>query len=204
MSKKNSRGRIRVFFAEVEGDDETIQEGLQAINVAAHKIFQEPKKVIQYIPNPEVVGNEALVEIADSLESEELDEINNTRKQSQQKSTSSRSKPPTMSIVKNLDLHPEGKIAFKDFFSTKNPRNNYQAIAVSTYYLDRILELANITPNHIFTCFKEVSRRTPANMPQSIRDTSSKKGWIQTEKGKVEITNIGENIVEHELPEKGD
>jgi len=38
MAKNGGRGRIRVFFAEVEGDDETIQEGLQAINVAANKI----------------------------------------------------------------------------------------------------------------------------------------------------------------------
>ncbi|MDZ8235821.1 MAG: hypothetical protein RMZ69_01360 [Nostoc sp. ChiQUE01a] len=49
MANKGGRGRIRVFFAEVEGDDETIQEGLQAINVAANKIFQSPPKTIKVL-----------------------------------------------------------------------------------------------------------------------------------------------------------
>lgn len=58
-----------------------------------------------------------------------------------------------------------------------------------------------MTPDHVFTCFKDVGHRTPKNMPQTIRDTASRKGWLDTsERGNIKITNHGENLVEHDLP----
>jgi hypothetical protein len=194
---KNGRGRIRVFFAEFEGDDETIQEGLQAISVAANKIFQSSPKTIKLLSASAVPSgeDELFEEAAPEDEEEDLSVPTNS------KPKKSSYKPPTMTIVKDLDLRPEGKSAYREFYPQKKPATQEQTITVAVYYLKRILELDKITPDHVFACFKDVGRRTPKDLPQTIRDTSKRKGWVDTsERGNIKITNHGENLVEHDLP----
>lgn len=58
MANNGCRGRISVFFAEFEGNDETIQEALQAIGVAANKIFQSSPKTIKLLSASAVSSNE--------------------------------------------------------------------------------------------------------------------------------------------------
>lgn len=201
MANKAGRGRIRVFFAEVEGDDETIQEGLQAINVAANKIFQSsPTKIIKVLsPSTLPIEEDELLEEFDSEDEEENLSVPSVSTNSKPKKSAS--KPPIMSIVKDLELRPEGKTSWRDFYNQKKPDTQQQAITVAVYYLQQVLELDKITPEYVFTCFKDVSLKTPKNMPQSIRDTAKKKGWVDTsERGNIKITNHGENLVEHDLP----
>lgn len=105
-----------------------------------------------------------------------------------------------MSIVKDLNLRSEGNPWFREFYDQKKTSTQEQAVTVAVYYLKRILELDKITPEHVFTCFKDVERKTPKNMPQTIRDTAKRKGWVDTsERGNIKITNHGENLVEHDL-----
>ncbi|WOB45509.1 hypothetical protein HNI00_22010 [Thermoleptolyngbya oregonensis NK1-22] len=199
MAKNGGRGRIRVFFAEVEGDDETIQEGLQAINVAANKIFQStPTKIVKVLPASAtpIDEDELLEELED--EDEALAPPNVAMNSKPKKSSY---KPPIMSIVKDLNLRPEGELSFRDFYAQKKPNTQEQAVTVAVYYLRRVLELDKITPEHVFTCFKDVGRKTPKNMPQTVRDTAKNKGWVDTsERGNIKITNHGENMVDHDLP----
>ncbi|MBD2741961.1 hypothetical protein [Coleofasciculus sp. FACHB-1120] len=204
MAKNGGRGRIRVFFAEVEGDDETIQEGLQAINVAANKIFQSSPKIVKILPaSATPLDEDELIEELDS-EIDSEDEQDNQLLPgvtANSKPKKSSSKPPIMSIVKDLNLRPEDKLSFRDFYAQKQPSTQEQAITIAVYYLKRVLELDKVTPEHVFTCFKDVERKTPKHMPQSIRDTAKRRGWVDTsERGSIKITNHGENVVEHDLP----
>jgi hypothetical protein len=199
MAKNGGRGRIRVFFAEVEGDDETIQEGLQAINVAANKIFQSaPTKIVKVLPASAtpIDEDELLEELEDEDEGLTLPSVVTNSKPKK-----SSYKPPIMSIVKDLNLRPEGELSFRDFYAQKEPKTQEQAVTVAVYYLKRFLDLDKVTPEHVFTCFKDVGRKTPKNMPQTVRDTAKNKGWVDTsERGNIKITNHGENMVDHDLP----
>lgn len=203
MAKKGSRSRVRVFLAEFEGDDETIQEGLQAISVAAGKMFDSKPsvvKVISDIPEGISIGSqEEAVDVTSleaSLENDVVDVESIPRRRSKKKS-----KPLSLTMVTDLDLRPAGKPSCRDFFSQKAPKNHQQAVAVAVYYLQRIVELGEvITANHIYTCFKDINRRIPNNLVQVIRDTSRRKSWIfNAEDGGIQISNIGENFVEHDL-----
>ncbi|MBE9169932.1 hypothetical protein IQ238_21220 [Pleurocapsales cyanobacterium LEGE 06147] len=201
MANNGSRGRIRVFFAEVEGDDATIQEGLQAINVAANKIFQSsPTKIVKVLPASAIPLDED--KLLEELDSEDEDgELTTSSVSTNSKLKKSSYKPPIMSIMKDLNLRPEGKLSFRDFYAQKKPTTQEQAITVAVYYLKRVLELDKVTPEHVFTCFKNVERKTPKNMPQTIRDTAKRRGWVDTsERCNIKITNHGENLVEHDLP----
>lgn len=200
MAKNGGRGRIRVFFAEFEGDDETIQESLQAISVAANKIFQSAPKTIKVLSDSVVPSDKDEVFAEVDSENEEED-LSTPSASTNSKPKKSQHKPPTMEIVKDLDLRPKEKCSCREFYSQKNPITQEQAITVVVYYLKRFLDLDKVTPDHVFTCFKDVGRRTPKYLPQAIRDTAKRKGWVDTsERGNIKVTNHGENLVEHDLP----
>lgn len=196
MAKNSGRGRIRVFLAEFEGDDKTIQEGLQTISMAASKIFQSPPKTTK------VQSTAAIPSDEDDLH-EELDDDEELRVHTSANSKPKQSsyKPPAMTIVRELNLRPEGKLSWRDFHEQKQPVTQEHTITVAVYYLKCILKVDKLTPQHVFTCFKDANIRTPKHLPQAIRDISKRKGWFDTsERGNIKITNHGENFVEHDLP----
>ncbi len=207
-NKQNGKGRLRVFFAEFEGDDETIQEGLRAISTAVGKTFQ-PKVIALSPPTPNrELGHqdidENVIDAETAVVEDELPLFDNTP-QEQEAVPRPKRKLPTMSIVKDLDLRPDGKISLRDFYAKKNPSSQEKKIAVFVYYLQHTLEIEGITPNHVFSCFKDVGARPPRDLPQIIRNTATKRAWVDSSDAKsIKITNHGENLVEHDLESHGE
>ena len=106
-----------------------------------------------------------------------------------------------VSLVKDLNLRAPGNKSFKDFNEEKKPNTAFEFNTVAVYYMTDILQVSGITPNHIFTCYKEVSKRPPEAFIQSLRDTASKQGFIDTaETGNIKLLMRGRNLVEHDLP----
>lgn len=108
------------------------------------------------------------------------------------------------SLVTNLDLLAKGnKKALKDFYTEKAPSNAMEKNAVFVYYLQKEAKITAITVNHIYTCYKHVGIPVPGAFRQSLADTSSKKGWIDTKSMEnITIPTLGENFVEHDLGKK--
>ena len=199
MAKKGTTSRMRVFFAEIEGDDDTMQTGLKAISAAVSKTFQA-KAVL-------VGGNETLV-LPNNLEvDEEYEEFDDSIPElpngSATKKKSNR-KPPTMGIVPDLDLKPKGKESLRDFFTEKSPKKQWEMIVVFIYYMQKELEIQNITPNHVYTCFKDVNKKASVDIPQGVRNVASRQGYIDSKNGDDLVMTVpGENFVEHDLPASG-
>jgi len=105
------------------------------------------------------------------------------------------------SIVKDLNLMPEGKASFRSFAATKNPSSNHEKNTVAVYYLQKELAVTAITSDHVYTCYKDASWRVPAQFRNSLAKTAHIKGWIDTrDMASIRITTQGENLVEHDLP----
>lgn len=101
-------------------------------------------------------------------------------------------------IIKNIDFNDPQSL--KSFYSSKKPQSALQKNAIFVYYLDKIAVIKNINLNHIYTCYKEVGEKMPQALKQSLADTSSKKGWVDTKSmADIKITIKGESLVEHEL-----
>jgi hypothetical protein len=109
-------------------------------------------------------------------------------------------------IVKDLILSTkDGKQSLKDFYSTKSPSNAMERSTVFVYYLQKIADIKNIGVNHIYTCYKDVNEKVPGALRQSLLDTSSRKGWIDTKSMEnITISTHGENLVEYEIPSKNE
>lgn len=107
-------------------------------------------------------------------------------------------------IVSDLDLSggPERQ-SFRKFVEEKNPGPGIEFNVVAVYYLERVLGINEITLEHIYTCYKDASRKPPMAFRQSLTDTASRTGHIDTKNmNSITLTIRGENFVEHDLPKK--
>lgn len=104
-------------------------------------------------------------------------------------------------IVKDLNLFPKGKQSFIDFAAAKQPADNQEKCAVAVYYLKQKLSRDIIDVNHVYTCFKVASWRTPADLENTLALTAFRKRWLDTSNlSNITLTTLGENFVEHDLP----
>jgi hypothetical protein len=106
-------------------------------------------------------------------------------------------------MVKDLNLRDQnGLPSFKTFVEEKAPKPNVQFNTVAVYYLTKVLNVAEVGENHLYTCYKEASRPVPGNLAQSIYDASgSRYGYLDASNfGALRVSVRGENLVEHELP----
>ena len=110
---------------------------------------------------------------------------------------------PSLTMVKDLNFKPKGKKSLEDFAEIKKPRSFYEKCAVSAYYLKYELALSAITESHVYTCFKYMKWRGPTNLSNTLALTASHYGWLDTSNLQdIKVTPMGENLVEHDLPEK--
>lgn len=110
------------------------------------------------------------------------------------------SRKETYSIVKDLQLKD-----LSSFFKEKNPKTGFEKNVVFVYFLEKTLNTTNISPDHIYTCYKQMQIPVPKALKQSLVDTGHKKGWIDTSSiSDITMTTVGENIVEHSLTKSED
>lgn len=107
------------------------------------------------------------------------------------------------SIVKDLDLSGKTKNVerLKDFHASFTIKSNLERNLVFMYYLQNKIEVSPITPDHVFTCYRDVGVKVPTALVQSLRDTSNRRGWIDTANtNDLKVTTPGMNHLEHDLP----
>lgn len=110
-------------------------------------------------------------------------------------------KEGSVSLVADLNLRPKGKKTLREFYAEKKPATNEQTFAVMVYYLDKVLGLSGINPNHIYTAFKDLDVRVPNRLRTVLSNSASRHHWIDTsDKENMKLTIHGENFVEHDLP----
>lgn len=127
------------------------------------------------------------------------------RKENKGKSTSKKGPAKeSYKIDRHLNLRGDGSIpSFRNFVEEKTPSTQMEFNAVAVYYLRKILKQENVTLDHVFTCYGEVTRRPPEAFRQSFTDTKNKQGWVEfDESGYLQIPHRGAVFVEHDLPRK--
>ena len=114
------------------------------------------------------------------------------------KKASSKSSP---SLVGDLDLRSDGKKALQDFVTEKKPKSQAEQCTVAVYYLRHILEVQTVNVDHVYTVFKAMKWRLPANLTNRMQQVKTTKGWLDTSNmSAIDTTTVGENYVEHDLP----
>lgn len=132
-------------------------------------------------------------------ESGNQDNSKSKRKSTNKSRRTSSGNGESYSLISDLNLIPNGMESLKDFYSKYKVSNNFEKNIVILYYLKNILGIENVGIDHIYTCYKHLSIRIPI-LGQSLRDTKSRKGWIDTSNSDdLKVTVAGENYIEHEI-----
>lgn len=105
-------------------------------------------------------------------------------------------------MVPDLDLSGGGKTeSLRAFYAKYNAKTNYDRNLIFIYYLKSILNVDAVTIDHVFTCYRNIQGvKIPGSLEQSLIDTRSRKGWIDT----ASLDNIGLNVhginhLEHDM-----
>ena len=62
--------------------------------------------------------------------------------------------------------------------------------------MQEVLQISAITLDHIYTCYDTLDLRVSENLPQTVRNTKSKTGWIETEDtSNITVTVKGRNQI---------
>lgn len=106
-------------------------------------------------------------------------------------------------LLKDLDLTNSKQGRLKDFHAQFDAKSAPDHNLVFAYYLQHKLGLTGITPDHFYTCYREVSVRVPGALRQSLFNTANRNGWLNTaDMENIVVTTRGMNHLEHDLPKK--
>lgn len=106
-------------------------------------------------------------------------------------------------LVKELNLKPSGKKSFADFVKEKLPSSNAEKCVVCVYYILNELKQGPVSTNHVFTCFKIIGWRVPADLENTLAWVASQKAWLDTANmSDIKLTTHGDNLIEHDLSRK--
>lgn len=134
--------------------------------------------------------------VAPNAEQEQADPPAKRKPRRKANSTGSKKRSTTgqPKLLKEFDSS-----TFKDLVSERKPRTLEEKCTAAIYYTTRKKE-QECTVDHVYTCFKEVDWRLPADLPNAIQRAGSK-GWVDsTNSEDLKIVFRGENLIEHELP----
>jgi hypothetical protein len=107
------------------------------------------------------------------------------------------------SLVKDLNLAPKGKTSFADFIEKLKPKVGPERYAACVYWLHSEGGVQTITPNHIFTCFKQLNWRRPGNLRKQIILAASRSGWLNTANtDDIKLTPQGDNLITIDIPKR--
>jgi len=199
------KAKVRVFFAELEGNNESVQEALKTMVSAMSRpvrVILDQKadgKAPPLLEKADIEEVEGPIEPMPEVEASGDD----TAPQSARKARGTGKKTDRnagLDLVPDLDFRPTGKPTLKDFLEEKKPDTDLEAGLVMIYYMQQMMGLAKIGPNHVLTAFKEAKRAIPADLRQTIRNTKKSRMWLNfTDIEDIRTTTQGDNVVEHEM-----
>lgn len=211
MAKRNNepvfgadQAKVRVFFAEVEGNNESVQEALKTMLSAMNRSAR-------VISEQKANGNNAVL-----LQQPDVEEVEEAVDEAEEEALHEESTPPNsrkprgtgrkidhnagLHLVPDLDFRPNGKQALKAFVEEKNPKNDIEITLVTLYYMQHIMALSRIGPAHVMTAFKEAGKSVPGRVKQTIRNVKKSKMWLNfSDIENIRTTTQGDNFVEHEM-----
>jgi hypothetical protein len=214
MAKKSQevvgtdKGKIRLIYAEVEGNNQSLQDALKSMVAAMNRpqVVTAPSRIngnstaVFAAQAEEVVSEDEFS--PDTVEDVSLEQSNETSAvPARKRGTGPKvDRNAGIKLVPDLDFVPDGKQPLKAFFAEKDPKKDMEQVLVLMYYMHHTLALPTIGLGHILTAFKEVVKPVPVDLRSTVRNMRDKKVWLSfTDMEATRVTTQGDNYVEHEL-----
>lgn len=195
-SKDGRGGRIKISIVqfELDGSDETLQEGLRTVAETLGRSFPQVQKVIPQIstasrialPNGTPTPEEYIEQIEEP--EAELTTIPGPR-------TKSARQYPKPDYLDDIDLAAD--VSFRDFCEGKDLSSDILKYVVLSAWYKEHRGIEEIGGNHAYTCYKFMNWKVPKDMSQTFRTGKAQKAWFKSgsERGTFILTHTGLDIV---------
>ncbi|HEY4113030.1 MAG TPA: hypothetical protein VGM17_03125 [Rhizomicrobium sp.] len=207
LPSSSDKAKVRVLFAEVEGNNESVQEALRTMVSAMNRtprVVTEPRANGRTTLPPSTAADEQemLEQTEEFEESDEETEAAATRKPRGTGKKTDRNSGLT--LVPNLNFRPGGNPTLKEFIDAKKPSNDRETTLALVYFMQHTMALEKIGPSHVLTGFKEAGTSIPVDLRQTIRNVKTQRMWLNfSDIEDLRTTTQGDNFVEHEMGKSG-
>lgn len=152
---------------------------------------------------PETSGG---AEVADSSGEPRKQRVAKKRETKATAANSSKAKKNKLGAIpvdETVDLSPSGGKSFPDFAAEKTPTTQQDRSMVIIYWLRNIGTVEKSGVTQIFTCYKKMGWKAPADPRNQLQVLAARKQWLDTsDMDDVRLTHSGSQHVEHALPSK--
>jgi hypothetical protein len=194
----NKPSKMTVMLFQLEGSDETMQEGFRTINNAIDKLANPVVRVIgpspakSLAPPENGAGSAALAVDAESVDvTDEGDETPTER------SKSAKPTAPRQPKVLDLDLKA-GTVPLRQYLEEKNPTTDNRKYLLIAAWMKANLSLDEVTIDHIYTAYRHMGWTSQRDVGAPLRAMKAQNGWFAKgkDRGAYAINHIGIDVAE--------
>ncbi|WP_010586685.1 hypothetical protein [Schlesneria paludicola] len=187
-----SQSKMTVMVFQFEGDDATLQEGLKTVSAALSRALPSPQRPIANIAQTTTLPRNDDESVSDEAEYSEVVEEPSPTSTNIKAARRSKARSPVI-----LDLQLSGDDPLADFMNQYAPEAVNKRYLLAAYWLKKYHQIAEVSMDHIHTCFRHMNWPTPKDAVQPLRVLKSKEEWFDKgdEQGHYKINHIGENVV---------
>lgn len=194
------KSKMTVMMVQLEGDDQTVQEGIRTISQAMGNMISSAR-VLQAKPAAALATPEKSATDEEGGEALDTDGNGNgggeglVLEPQEERSARPAGKPRTPKVL-NLDMKA-AKIPLKEFCEMKQVgESDTTRYLVIAFWLKENLNIPAVTMDHVYTCYRLLNWQTPADASSPLR-SMKKSGWFDkgTDKGSYSINHVGENQI---------
>jgi hypothetical protein len=196
----NKPSKMTVMLFQLEGSDETLQEGFRTINNAIDKLANPVVRVIGPSPAhtlpPSKNGDEGETPVVDAEFAEAAAEAQETATD-RAKATRSTTRAPRQPKVLELDLKV-GSVPLREYLEQKNPTSDNRKYLLIAAWMKANLSLDEVTMDHIYTAYRHMAWTSQKDVSSPLRSMKAQNGWFGKgkEKGAYAINHIGIDVAE--------
>lgn len=192
---RDSKGKVTFVMFQVEGDDETLQQGFRTMEHAFQRlgnparVYAPPPTAANLLPRGE--KPEAAQPVADDAEPQTEPEYTDPEVIAGDGHKVAKPRKYTQpKFLSDLEL-TAGQESFKDYAAKKGPKTNNHKYLVVARWLQLHKNIDTITIDHIFTCFQAMKWASQKEVSQPLRLMTKNNSYFQKNGKGWKLTHVG-------------
>jgi hypothetical protein len=193
---KDTKGKVTFVMFQVEGDDETLQQGFRAMEQAFQRLGAPPARVSTPSAPVSLLGRTgaATVPPAEEEDSEHEPLVDEPEAMTEVSAGERKTKGPRRytqpKFLTDLQLTSD-TLSFKDYATQKNPQTDNHKYLVVSRWLQERANIDAITIDHIFTCFQAMKWTSQKDVSQPFRVMMKNDSYYQKNGKGWKLTHVG-------------
>lgn len=193
-AQRETKGKVTFVMFQVEGDDETLQQGFRAMEQAFQRLGPPARShtalpgAVHLLSRAERPGDVPAPGDEEEFAASEQTEAASSEAETQGSKAPRRYTQPK--FLSELELTSD-KESFKDYATKKDPKTDSQKYLVVSRWLQQFKNMDTITIDHVFTCFQAMKWTSQKDVSQPFRVMMKNDSYYQKNGKGWKLTHVG-------------